>query len=166
MNLCFDECIPPKWFRLLCEMFKKRNPPIQSVHLLDRLRQGTKDDAVVDWLLKQSPPIMMVSADSGKNTKRGDPRLHLLCPQNSITSVFLSSSLCQKPGFEKVRMMMICMPELEAAYHGVRGSRYRLEKTKRYYRIEAWPVVTKISFPSVSLRPAEQSELFELQSDS
>ena len=160
MNLCFDECMAPKWFRQLAIFFEKRKSPIRAVHLLDQLRQGAKDDAVIDWLIGQSPPIMVISGDSGKKTKRGDPRMHLLCPQNKITSVFIAPKLCQKDGFEKVRMMMVCVPELGKAYNGPKGARYRLETSGQFYRVKEWPLQTRFSFPIAASQPYVQSQLF------
>ena len=127
MKLCFDECMPPKWFGRLSEMLELRKLPIKSTHLLQELRSGTQDDAIVQWLISQSPHMMIISGDNAQRSGRYDPRLPTLCPQWGVTSVFIGRKLCQREGFEKVRMIMVCLPELVAAYEGARGLRYRLE---------------------------------------
>jgi hypothetical protein len=128
MDLFFDECMPPKWFKLLDELLTNKKKPAKSFHLLDHLKSGEKDDTIVEWLTHQDPPLMVISADSGVHSKRGDPRMHRLCPAMKITSVFLSRKSCQVEGFEKVRMVMECIPELEDAYNGPRGDRYKIER--------------------------------------
>jgi hypothetical protein len=139
MNLCFDECLAPMWFRRFSELLAKRKTPIASIHLLDKVRSGAKDDEVLDFLLSQSHRVMVVSGDSGRNSKRGEPRLHLLCP-GKVSAVFISPKLCQKDGFEKVRSIMVCIPFLQNAYDGKIGERYRLEATQdgNLYRVRPW----------------------------
>jgi hypothetical protein len=142
MKWCFDECLPPKWFRQFAEMLRKRAQPIDAIHLLEKFGEGMKDDAVSAWLVSQQP-ILLISGDSGQNTPKGDPRLHALCPALGIRSVFVSRKLCQRHGFDKVRMMMVCMPGLIEAHNGPAGARYRLECEPRnhdLYRIRPWPV--------------------------
>jgi hypothetical protein len=112
------------------------------------MKQGVKDDEMVNWLANQEPPFMMVSGDNGRKSKRGDPRMNLLCPQEGITSVFIAPKLCQEEGFEKVRMVMVCIPELLEAYDGQRGVRYRLEAVGNRYRLREWPLVTDLIFAS------------------
>ncbi len=97
---------------------------------------------------------MMVSGDSGRKSRRGDPRMHLLCPQEGITSVFISPKLCQKDGFEKIRMVMVCLPELEDAYCGECGERYRLEGMGIHYRVRKWPLRASVSFAADSPPPS------------
>jgi hypothetical protein len=143
MNWFFDECLPPKWFRIFAEMLLKRRKQILAAHLLDHLQRGTKDDAVIAWISAQPPPVMMVSGDTGRNTKFGDPRMDVLCPQHNVTSVFMSPKLCQEEGFEKFRMMICCLPELEDAYAGPTGTRYRLERSGRTYTVKPWPIQTR-----------------------
>jgi len=140
MNLCFDECLPPKWFRVLATLLGMRTPPVAAFHVLDQLRAGTDDASLVEWLRSQSPPIVLLSGDSGRSTKRGQPRLPLLCPQYGITSVFIAPKLCQRSGFEKLRMMIICLPELEKLSQDAPGHRYRLECHGGVYRVRLWPM--------------------------
>lgn len=139
MKLCFDECMSPKWFRQLAGMLAKRKAgPVECAHIIDQIGSGQKDDAVLEWLRSQDPPFMMVSADNGTKSKRGDPRLHMLCPAAGITSVFLSRTLCQREGLERVRMMFVCLPDLFDCYRGQAGLRYRLEAHGKLYRVRVW----------------------------
>ena len=154
MNLLFDECLPPRWCRLLARILRKRKVPISASHMLMHLKQGATDDVLVEWVLKQQPPMMVISADSGARSKRGDPRLPTLCPQRGITSVFVARKLCQQEGFEKFRMMIVCIPALEAAYQGTRGLRYRLETHGEAYHIRAWPLAIGAPSPTVARPPS------------
>jgi hypothetical protein len=139
MKLCFDECMPPRLFRQFADMLAKRKAgPIECVHIIDQLKSGQKDDSVLEWLKSQDQPYMMVSADSGAKSKRGDPRMHVMCPAAGITSVFISRLLCQRDGLEKVRMMFVCLPDLLDCYRGPAGKRYRLEAHGRLYRVRPW----------------------------
>jgi len=141
MNLCFDECIPPMWLRRVSEnLFAHAKMPIQGVHLLDRLGSGADDRAVTDWLSSQDPPMMMVSGDSGRKTRGNSPRLHRLLPEAKVTSVFIAPKLCQEHGLEKVRMLIVCLPDLYRAYDGERGARYRLSKKSggHLYQLTPW----------------------------
>lgn len=142
MRIFFDECLGPKWFRQFAEMLARRKTPVEAVHLLDKLKSGMKDDELGQWLAAQSPPFLVVSRDNGRNTRSSEPRLHRILPEQNITSVFVSRSLCLVDGFEQVRMMMVCWPELEDCYNGPRGLRYRLRKrpTGHLYHIERWDV--------------------------
>lgn len=142
MNFCFDECMPPKWFRYLAEMLKKRRDPIQACHLLDDLSSGVSDAKFVDWVRSQSPQPTVISGDSAMNRRRGEPRLPLLCPRLGVTSVFIGRKLCQKDGFEKVRMVIVCLPELIDACNGPRGKRYRLASRGTSYEIREWPLTS------------------------
>ncbi len=139
MNLCFDECLAPKWFRQLAVMLKKRKSQTDAIHLLDKLKQGAEDDEIVEWLADQEQRLMVVSGDNGSKTKGETPRPHVLCPKRGITSVFISPKLCQREGFEKVRMVMVCIPELEDAYHAKPGMRYRIMEFGRSYKMREWP---------------------------
>lgn len=161
MNLCFDECMPPVWFRRLNEFLHLRKSPIKAVHLLDMLKSGAKDDRIAEWLVEQDPPMMIISGDSGRKSRKGDPRLHLLCPRSGITSVFISPALCHEQGFEKVRMVMVCIPELERAYYGQRGLRYRLMRSGHLYCVQEWPVVAG-SFSPIANFPRSSRPPFTL----
>lgn len=143
MILFFDECMPPWWFRQLRPLLEKRREPIRSYHLLEQLESGTKDDAIVAWLKSQSERVVVISADSGIHSG-SNPRLPVLCPAHGITSVFVARKLCQRDGFEKFRMIIVCLPGIVEAYNGHQGERYRLKSHgETLYRIEPWPVLKR-----------------------
>lgn len=149
MNLCFDECLPPKLFRILAQILMSKKSPVSASHLLDHFSQGLTDDKVSDWLSEQSPPALLISADSGKQSGN-NPRLPVLCPQRGITSIFIARKLCQVEGFEKLRMIMVCFPMIEAAYSNQRGVRYRLRRSGVHsYEIVPWRLITSSGAPRV-----------------
>lgn len=144
MNLCFDECMPPKWFRVFAKMLGEKKVPVAACHLLDHFPQGKKDSEVVDWLASHDPPMIVISGDSGRGSGRS-PRLPVLCPQQKVTSIIVAPKLCQLDGFEKLRMMMICLPEIEEIYRsGQRGIRHRLRRrpNSTLYEVVPWPLAT------------------------
>lgn len=142
MNLWFDECLPPKWCRCLSDMLQLCKPPIAATHLLQLFGQGLPDDKVVEHLRAQPGPVILISGDSGAQTKAGDPRMCALCPQAGITCVILSRKLCQANGFEKVRMLFWCFPQIELAAKAAPGTRFRLERAGAdAYRVREWPIV-------------------------
>lgn len=140
MNLCFDECMAPKWFRKLSELLGQRKIPIRATHLLDHFRQGKNDREVADWLLTLDPVPLFISKDTGKKSKSGDPKIHLLCPEKKITSVFLAPQLNHKEGFEQMRMILVCLPEIEQASTGTPGARYRITAQEHNYQLKPWPL--------------------------
>lgn len=138
MNLCFDECMPPKWCRLFADMLARKKTPVTAKHILEQFTPGKGDDEVVDWLVQQVPPILMISGDSGQKSGQ-DPRLPLLCPKKGITSIIIARKLCQVEAFEKIRMLMVCLPRIQEIYDAERGKRYKLKRAGAHsYVIEEW----------------------------
>jgi hypothetical protein len=128
-------------------MLGKKKAPVTATHLLDQFTQGKKDDEVVDWLVQQTPPILMISGDSGRKSGQ-DPRLPALCPQRGITSIIIARKLCQVEAFEKIRMMMVCLPRMHEIYDGPRGKRYKLKRAGAHsYVIDDWPFISSLSSP-------------------
>jgi len=140
MIIWFDECVPPRWFRHLATMLAGRRSPIHGTHILDLFAQGMDDETLSEKLLQEPTRPLIISGDTGKRTTGKKPRLHLLCPAKSITSVFLSPSIAQREGFEKVRTVVYCLPDIVDAGKGVRGARYRIDPVGNGYKMREWPL--------------------------
>lgn len=144
MLLYADECVFPKQFKLLAALLNERKPPISCVHLLDELKSGTTDKELAEKLASMNPRPVVLSGDTGKQSGRHDPRLPLLLPELGITGVFFSPTSQQRTGFEKIRGLLICLPQIVAFSedHDGQGKRLRLiiEKDEGHCRVEEWPL--------------------------
>ncbi len=141
MNWLFDECMPPTWSQAFADLVvRRKDNTIEACHLLDHLKSGTGDDGVLQWIQSQPRHVMLISGDNSRKTRVGDPRMHLLSVTNKVTAVFLSPKLCQYSGFEKFRALIYCLPQLEQAYDGPVGDRYRIEPHGTGYKSSPWPL--------------------------
>lgn len=143
MILFADECIPPLHFRALGEALKVADPPVECIHLLDKLRSGIDDEAVADYLATLDRPVCL-SADNGRTTRGDDPRLPLILPERGITGVWFAPALAPRPGFVKMQALMSQFDRVRAAHDGPPGARYRIyvkgDDTNPVFRFESWPV--------------------------
>lgn len=138
--IVFDECLAPLWFRHAKTMLDHPKVGIQSHHMLDHLKSGTTDDEVVRWIVGLERPKVVITADTGRKSKRQDPRLPDLLPAVGVPSVYLSPKMAQYSGFEKVRGFLTCLPRVLEAADGSDGARYRIEPDGYRYKFGPWPL--------------------------
>jgi len=140
MNLFFDECMPAKWCQRLADLLIARRNPLKAQHLLRVLDRGTTDDLLTKWLRDNARDAIVISGDNARNSRGADPRLPDLLPREGIRSVFISPKLCQRDGFEKLRMMIVCLPDIEELFHGP-ITRHKLQESPgaRRYHLTDWP---------------------------
>lgn len=125
MKILADECIPPNTFRLLARLLKLLKPPVDAVHLLDRLKAaGVPDDHWVPQI-GQEGGWLVITGDCGRGKP---PRLPELLPAHNVTGVFMGGNLPQECAFVKFRAIMVNYPKIVAAAAGPAGKRYIIHR--------------------------------------
>lgn len=131
-----DECIPPARFRSIVDELRNNDPPIHAIHLLDIFRGGIQDD---DWArrLRQESGWIVVTGDRGRGRS---PRLPVILPALGVTGIFMSASLQNAKGDDKVEAIRWMAARIDRIAAAPPGTRFKLNKHGETFRLEEWPV--------------------------
>ncbi len=132
-----DECIPPKQFRSIIDELRSNDPSIHAAHLLDWMkRAGVRDD---EWArrLSSEPGWIVLTGDRGRGKS---PRLPAILPELGVTSVFMSASLQNAKGEDKLEAIRWLADRIDRIAVAAPGTRFKLNKHGGTFRLEEWPL--------------------------
>lgn len=130
--------MPVRHGRAFSDLLRLKGPEYEVLLLQERFRKGADDASLAAWVAQHDPPALMISGDTGAQTKSAQLRLPGELLRRGVSAVYLSRKLCQRNGFEKIRMLMVCFPRLEAIYHSRPGTRHKILAHGESYRLEEW----------------------------
>jgi PIN like domain len=123
----FDECIGKPLMESILGLVMT---DAEFVHITDYFSQGVKDP---DWIprLAAEGGWVVISADAGKQSKKGD-KLPELCWEFGITHVLLSTKLHLRSSAVKASAIASMWNQIEPLTKATPGSRYllRYKETK------------------------------------
>ena len=142
MRIMLDECVTQGPSEILIQFFQMDG--IEAAFLVEHFgKQGVKDSSWAKALMEEGD-WCVITADRGrkkKNTRLSEgPPLHKILPACDISGVYMSGSVQNSRGAEKVRAVTSTWPDIKSFFvNGAPGSRMLLAKATKGFSLREYP---------------------------